>query len=95
MPILARAYDWGQRAGWCAAALSVPFWIYLGIFVAPDAQRTYQQQKEAAIRRESAMFCTKYVWPAGSGKHADCVQDLMDMRATDEQRVTAELDGFF
>jgi len=96
MHILARTYDhWGQRAAWCVAALSVPFWLYVGIFVAPDAQRAYQQHKEAAIQRESAMFCTKYGSPAGSGEHTSCVQDLIDMRARDERRVAAELADFF
>jgi len=95
MPVLARAYDWGLRAAWCVAALSVPFWLYVVVFVAPDAQRAAQQHKDALMWRESAAFCTKYGSSETSAQPASCVQDLMDMRAKDRQRIAAELDGLF
>jgi hypothetical protein len=95
MPVFARAYDWGLRATWCVAALSVPFWLYVAVFVAPDARRAAQQQKDALMWRESAAFCTKYGSAETSAGHASCVQDLMDMRAKDEQRIAAEFAGPF
>ena len=95
MVVLARAYDWGLRAAWCVAALSVPFWLYVALFLAPDARRATQQQKDTLMWRESAAFCTKYGSAETSARHADCVRDLMDMRTKDEQRIAAELDGLF
>ena len=94
MLVLARAYDWGLRAAWCVAALSVPFWLYVAVFLAPDARPATQRQNYA-LMCESAAFCAKYGSAETSARHADCVQDLMDMRAKDEQRIAAELDGPF
>jgi hypothetical protein len=95
MPVFVRAYDWGLRAAGCVAALSVPFLLYVVVFVAPDARRAAQQQKDALMWRESTAFCTKYGSAETSAGPASCVQDLMDMRAKDEHRIAAELDGLF
>jgi hypothetical protein len=95
MSVLARTYDWGLGAAWCVAALCIPIYLYIVIFIAPDAQRAAQQQKEASMWRESAAFCEKYGSAAASARHADCVRDLMDMRAKDKRRFAAELDDIF
>jgi len=95
MRVLARAYDWGLRAAWCVAALSVPFWLYVAVFVAPDARQAAQQRKDALMWRESAAFCTKYGLAETSARHAACAQDLMNIRAKDERWIAAELEGTF
>jgi hypothetical protein len=95
MTVLARAFDWGLRAAWCVAAVSVPFWLYVVVFVAPDAQQAAQRQRDALMWRESAAFCTKYGSAETPARPASCVQDLMDMRAKDRQRIAAELDDLF
>jgi hypothetical protein len=53
------------------------------------------RRKEASMWRESVAFCEKYGSAAASARHADCVRDLMDMRAEDKRRFAAEFDDIF
>jgi hypothetical protein len=82
-------YDWGNRVAWLSAALSVPFFLYVAVYMAPAEQRTAQQQERDAIERENITFCEKHGMPVGTSEYALCAEDLMDIRAKQDQR-TAE-----
>src|SRR5438874_1916394 len=69
-----RIYEWGHRAACLLAALSVPFFFYSARVIAP-------QQERQEIERENAAFCEKYGLSAGTPQHADCIADLMTIRA--------------
>ena len=89
MHALTWMYDWGNRVAWLAAALSVPIFIYVAVYMAPAEQRTVQQHEKDAIERENITFCERHGMPVATGEYALWVQDLMDIRAKQDQR-TAE-----
>jgi hypothetical protein len=82
-------YDWGNRVAWLAAALSVPFFLCVAVYMAPAEQRIAQQQEKDAIERENITFCEKHGMLVGTSEYALCAEDLMDIRAKQDQR-TAE-----
>jgi hypothetical protein len=88
-------YEWGNRLMWLAAAVSIPFWIYVALYAAPQTQRLARQQQQQATAREDRTFCEKYRMPAGTPEYGQCVKDLTDVRARNERRLAAEMEGVF
>lgn len=75
-----------ERALWAFAP--VPALVLLLNYPSMQAAR---QQAEAALAREIATenieYCRKWGMPEGSTKYADCVRDLVAIRARAEQRL--------
>ena len=88
-------YDWGNRVARVAAALSVPFFLYVVVYVAPVEQRTAQQQERDAIERENIAFCEKHGMLVGTREYALCAEDLTDIRTKQSQRTTEEMERTF
>lgn len=91
--VLFQAYEWGNSLMWALAMLSVPFWLYVVIYAAPEAQMIAQQQQQDAIWRENRFFCEKHGMPAGTREHTQCTKDLMEIRAREEQRIASDMEG--
>jgi hypothetical protein len=88
-------YEWGHRAAWLIAALSVPFFLYVAIFGEPSARIIAPEQERQEIEGENAAFCEKYGLPAGTPQHADCIADLMAIRARQDERNAAAARNLF
>jgi hypothetical protein len=88
---LARLCDWGDRAAWAAAALSVPLFLYAVLYAFPNARLTALQQEREAIEQESRAFCEKHGMRFGTLEHTICAQDLTDVRANERQRTLDRL----
>ena len=88
-------YDWGNRVARVAAALSVPFFLYVVVYVAPVEQRTAQQQERDAIERENIAFCEKHGMLVGTREYALCVEDLTDIRVKQSRRTSEEMERTF
>jgi hypothetical protein len=93
--LLIQMYEVGDSLMWSLALLSVPFWLYVAAYVAPEARLIAQQQQQDAIWRENRFFCERHGMPAGTREHARCVKDLTAIRAREERRSAAEMEGFF
>ena len=72
---LGSMYDWGNRVAWVAAALSVPFFLYVAVYMAPAEQRVAQKQEGDAIERENIAFCEKHGMPVGTREYGLCAED--------------------
>ena len=70
-------YDWGNRVAWVAAALSVPFFLYVAVYMAPAEQRVAQQQERDAIERENIAFCEKHGMPVGTREYGLCAEEAV------------------
>ena len=88
-------YDWGNRVARVAAALSVPFYLYVAFFTVPAAQCFAQQHRQEAIERENIAFCAKHGMPVGTREYALCAEDLMDIRAKQHQRTAEDMQSTF
>jgi hypothetical protein len=88
-------YDWGNRAAWVAAALSVPFFLFVAVYTAPAARLISQQQEREAIERENIAFCEKHGMPVGTREYALCAEDLIDIRAKQDQRTAEDMGRAF
>ena len=66
----------------CCFSFAASFW-------APAEQRIAQQQEKDEIERENITFCERHGMPVATGEYALWVQDLMDIRAKQDQ-LTAE-----
>jgi hypothetical protein len=95
MQALTWMYDWGNRAAWVAAALSLPFFLYVTVYAAPAARLVAQQQEREAIERENIAFCEKHGMPVGTHQYALCAEDLMDIRAKQNRRIVEEIERTF
>jgi hypothetical protein len=95
MQALTWMYDWGNRAAWVAAALSVPFFLYVAVYAAPAARLVAQQQEREAIERENIAFCEKYGMPVGTHQYALCAEDLMDIRTKQKRRLAEDMERTF
>src|SRR5215831_8063415 len=74
---LGSMYDWGNRVAWVAAALSVPFFLYVAVYMAPAEQRVAQQQERDAIERENIAFCEKHGMPVGTREYGLCAEEAV------------------
>ncbi len=92
--VLTSLYDWGNRAAWVAAALSIPFWLYFA-YAAPKAQLLALQHRQDTAASESRAFCEKYGMASGTSRNHLCADDLIDFRAKQGQRIAGELNGNF
>jgi hypothetical protein len=88
-------YDWCNRVAWVAAALSVPFFVYVAVYMAPPEQRIAQQQERDVIERENIAFCEKHGMLVGTREYALCAEDLTDIRTKQSQRTTEEMERTF
>jgi hypothetical protein len=88
-------YDWGNRVAWVAAALSIPFFLYAAVYMAPAEQRIAQQQERDAIERENVVFCEKHGMLVGTREYAVCAEDLTDIRRKQSQRTAEEMERTF
>ena len=79
-------HDWGNRAAWGAAAVSVLLFFYAVVYAFPDARFTALQQERDAVEHESRAFCEKHGMAFGTREHTLCAEDLMDIRANERQR---------
>jgi hypothetical protein len=84
-------HDWGNRAGWAAVAVSVLLFIYAVVYAFPNARLIVEQQERDAIEHGNRAFCEKHGMPFGTREHTLCVEDLMDIRASDRQSNRAYL----
>ncbi len=91
MQILIWLYDWGYRAAWAIAALSVPFFIYSAIVAVPASQQIAQDQRRADIERGNAVFCAKHGLSPGSNGFATCAADLKNIRQEEDRRTAREV----
>jgi hypothetical protein len=78
-----------------AAALSVPFFLYIAVYTAPAAQLILQKQERDAIERENLAFCEKHGMPSGTREYALCAEDLMDIRAKQDRRTAEDMEKIF
>ena len=85
----------GNRAAWVAAALSVPFFLYIAVYTAPAAQLILQKQERDAIERENLAFCEKHEMAFGTREYALCADDLMDIRAKQDRRTAEDMERIF
>jgi len=92
---LCRMYDWGNRGARVAAVLSVPFFLYVAVYIAPAEQRIAQQQERDVIERENIAFCEKHGMLVGTREYALCAEDLTDIRTKQSQRTTEEMERTF
>jgi len=90
-----RVYDWGNRIAWLLVALIAPFLLYAAIVADPSARLAAQEQGRQEVERENAAFCEKYGIPAGTAQHAGCAADLMEIRASEDERTAAEIRDLF
>ena len=88
-------YDWGNGVARVAAALSVPFFLYVAICIAPAEQRIAQQQERDVIERENIAFCEKHGMLVGTSEYALCAEDLTNIRTKQSQRTTEEMERTF
>ena len=88
-------YDWGNRVARVAAALSVPFFLYVAVYIAPAEQRIAQQHERDVIERENIAFCEKHGMPVGTREYALCAEDLTYIRTKQSQRTTEEMERTF
>ena len=88
-------YDWGNRVAWVAVALSIPFFLYVAVCMAPAEQRIAQQQERDAIERENVAFCEKHGMLVGTREYALCAEDLTDIRTKQSQRTAEEMERTF
>jgi hypothetical protein len=88
-------YDWGNRVAWVAAALSIPFFLYAAVYMAPAEQRIAQQQERDAIEPENVVFCEKHGMLVGTREYALCAEDLTDIRRKQSQRTAEEMERTF
>ena len=88
-------YDWGNRAAWVAAALSVPFFLYIAVYTAPAAQLILQKQERDVIERENLAFCERHGMPSGTREYARCEEDLMNIRANQDRRTAEDMERIF
>ena len=95
MAIFHRMYDWGNRAMWVLALLSIPFFLYASFFMVPASQAISQEQRRADIEVENVSFCAKFGMPAETDQHILCAKDLMDIRAKEDQRTADEVQNTF
>jgi hypothetical protein len=95
MHALGWMYDWGNRVAWAAAGLSAPFFLYVAVYLAPAEQRIAQQQERDAIEREDVTFCEKHGMLVGTRQYALCAEDLIDIRAKQDQRTTEKVQSTF
>jgi hypothetical protein len=86
---LAWIHDWGGRAAWAAAAVSVLLFFYSVVYAFPNARLIAEQQERDTIERENRAFCEKHGMPFGSREHTLCAEDLTDIRANERQRALA------
>ena len=95
MHALTWMYDWGNRAAWVAAALSVPFFLYVAVYTAPAGRLIAQEKEREAIEQENIAFCEKHGMPVGTPEQAPCAEDLMDIRAKHDRRTTQDMQRTF
>ena len=95
MQTLTWMYDWGNRAAWVAAALSVPFFLYVAVYTAPAGRLIAQEKEREAIEQENIAFCEKQRMPVGTREYALCTEDLMDIRAKQDRRTTEDMRRIF
>jgi hypothetical protein len=88
-------YDWGNRVAWVAAALSIPFFLYVAVYMAPAEQRIAQQQERDAIEPENVVFCEKHGMLVGTREYALCAEDLTDIRRKQSQRTAEKMERTF
>jgi hypothetical protein len=82
---LGSMYDWGNRVAWVAAALSVPFFLYVAVYAAPAAKVISQQHEREAIERETSPSAKSTGCPSGPANTPLCANDLTDIRAKQTQ----------
>lgn len=75
-----------ERALW---ALGPPLLLLLVINTrsTQEVRQLANNQIEMAIAAENAEYCVKWGMPAESDEHANCIRDLVGIRARSEQRV--------
>jgi hypothetical protein len=79
-------HDWGNRAAWGAAAVSVLLFFYTVVYTFPNARLTALQQERDAVEHQNRAFCEKHGMAFGTREHTLCAEDLMDIRANERQR---------
>lgn len=87
MHLVTRLYDLGDSLMWALALLSVPFWLYVVVCVAPTARMIARQQHQNAIWHADHFFCQNHGMLAGTRAYAQCVRDLAEFRAREDQRI--------
>jgi hypothetical protein len=65
------------------------------IYTIPAAQRFAQPQAQEAIEREDIAFCGKHGMPVGAREYVLCAEDLMDIRAKQDQRTAEDMQSTF
>ncbi len=88
--MLTQMYEVGDCLMWSLALMSVPFWLYVAVYVVPEIRMIAQQQQQDAIWRENRFFCERHGMPAGTRGHAQCVKDLTAIRAREDRRIVSE-----
>ncbi len=84
--MLSSIYEWGNRAGWIAAAVTAVLFFYAVVYAFPNARQIAMQRERDATESENQAFCEKYGMPFGTREHTLCAEDLMDIRANERQR---------
>jgi hypothetical protein len=72
--------------------LSVSFFLYVAVFMAPAEQRVAQKQEGDAIERENIVFCEKHGMPVGTSEYGLCAEDLTEIRAKQNQRTIEDME---
>jgi hypothetical protein len=88
---------WLETAVSWAFAIVVAGMAFAAIYVAtvsgPPGRATAEQQRARQIADEDAAFCDRYAGARDTSRHAACMRDLLELRAMQEKRHDAEMEG--
>ena len=80
--LLAQLYDHVELALWASLVAGL---IVFALFVVPGipaAQQRSEAVQAAAFERQCDFYCTRWGMPAGTPRHAQCMSDLGQFRAS-------------
>lgn len=99
MRAVTRSADWIRQATGLSTVAFVAGMVAVPVLVVPaviafsgirEHQALARASEQAEAMRWDAAFCGKYGMAQGSGKHRACLNDLLDLRRQERQRLDAE-----
>lgn len=88
--MLGRLYDHVELALWASLVAGL---IVFALFVLPGipaAQQRSEAAQAAAFERQCDFYCTRWGMPAGTRRHAQCMSDLRQFRASVEKALAED-----
>lgn len=90
MAVVRIIYDEVHLALWGALTA---FTIYFAVFVAPklpELQAAAERHRISQIAAQDEAFCAKWHMGTASVRHDECLEDLQQLRAEIENRISAD-----